>query len=115
MADLEIISQNPITLAETKAKIEKITKGKKDEEVSSRVTRVREYLAEFTGLTEKDVQEMKKKFELLGIQRLKDRIIIKIIDIQPKTVEELKILFTGENVTLKQEDLTKILEVIQSK
>ena len=40
---------------------------------------VKEYLDEFTSVNEKDVKEIKAKFEALGIQRLKDRIIIKII------------------------------------
>lgn len=114
MTDLEIISKNPVALAEMKAKLEATTKGKKDEDLSARVVRVKEYLNDFAEFDVKEVEELKKKFEGLGIQRLKDRIIIKMIDIQPSTIEELKTIFTGENVTLKQEDMTKILEVIEN-
>lgn len=115
MADLEIISQNPITLAEVKARLSEITKGKKTEEVSARITRVNNYIAEFTDISESDAKDLKDKLDTLGIQRLKERIIAKIIDIQPANLDELKILFAGENVTLKQEDMAKILEVIKSK
>ena len=114
MADIEIISQTPLTLAEVKVKVEKISsKGK--EEPSARMVKVRDYMNDFSSLESKSVKELKEKLENLGIQRLKDRIIIKIIDIQPRTVDELKILFAGENVTLKTDDLTKILEAVQGK
>ncbi len=114
MADIEIISQTPLTLAEVKVKVEKMS-SKSKEEPSARVLKVKDYLTEFAALETKEVKELKEKLETLGIQRLKDRIIIKIIDIQPRTVDELKILFAGENVTLKLEDLTKILEATQGK
>lgn len=114
MADIEIISQTPLTLAEVKAKVEKLT-SKSKEEQSARLTKVKDYLNDFTRLKTEDIKELKQKLEGLGIQRLKDRIIIKIIDIEPKTVDELKILFAGENVTLKMDDLTKILEATQGK
>ncbi len=113
MADLEIISQSPITLIELKNRIEKLTKGKED--ISVRVTKVKEYLQEFVKVTSEEAEQIKVKIESLGIQRLKDRIVIKIIDTLPQSVDELKTLFTGENVTLKQEDLVKILEVVQNK
>lgn len=111
MADIEIISQTPLTLAEVKAKIEKLSSKSKDEP-SARMLKVKDYLNDFSQL---EAKEIKERLESLGIQRLKDRIIIKIIDIQPRTVDELKILFVGENVTLKIDDLTKILEAIQGK
>lgn len=113
MADLEIISKNPITLVELKSRIDTIVKSKEDSSV--RVTRVQEYLQDFVEISLEDAEQMKAKINALEIQRLKERIVIKIIDTQPKTVDELKILFTGENVTLKQEDLVKILEVVQNK
>lgn len=114
MADIEIISQTPLTLAEVKTKVDKLT-SKSKEEPSTRIIKVRDYLNDFTHLKTEDIKELKQKLEALGIQRLKDRIIIKIIDIEPKTVDELKILFAGENVTLKMDDLTKILEATQGK
>lgn len=114
MADIEIISQTPLTLAEVKANIEKLSSKSKDEP-SARMLKVKDYLNDFSQLEAKEIKELKERLENLGIQRLKDRIIIKIIDIQPRTVDELKILFAGENVTLKTDDLTKILEAIQGK
>lgn len=111
MSDIQIISQTPLSLGELKTKLDKL----KTKEESARVTRVKEYIHDFTKLSKDDVAELKKKLEALGIQRLKERIIVKIIDIHPATIDELKILFAGENVTLKQDDLAKILEVIQGK
>jgi len=38
---------------------------------------------------------------------------IKIIDLCPKDLDSLKVILTGENITLKQEDMEKIIEVIK--
>jgi DNA-directed RNA polymerase subunit F len=113
MAEIEIVSQNPLTLAEVKSRLSKL--AKEGEEPSTRVSRVMQYIDDFTEMKDKEVQELKKKFEELGIQRLKDKIIVKIIDVQPKSVDDLKILFIGENVTLKADDLNRIIEVINGK
>lgn len=111
MSDIEIISQTPITLAELKSKLSKA----KSKEESSRVTRVKGYLDDFAPVELSEAKKLKESIEGLGFQRLKDRIIVKIIDMQPKTTDELKILFAGENITLKQDDLAKIVEVIKGK
>ena len=37
--------------------------------------------------------------------------MIKIIDILPEDVETLKVVFAGEELTLKTEDLNKIIEI----
>lgn len=109
MAEFQIISEKPITLAETSeklAKIEKITK-----ELSFRATKTKEYLASF-ATKEKKVAELKKKLEELNIARMRDRHIVKLIDIMPKDIDSLRIILSGESITLKEEDLRKILSVL---
>ena len=50
----------------------------------------------------------------LNISRLKDKHINKIVDLLPNDVDDLKSILSGENLTLKQEDLTKIVETIKN-
>jgi DNA-directed RNA polymerase subunit F len=53
MADIEIISQKPLTLAEVKVKVDKISsKGK--EELSARMIKVRDYMNDFSLLEAKE-------------------------------------------------------------
>lgn len=111
MADLRIINETPISAVELKKKLEAIKK--RDKELGNKTTKTIEYLNTFTNLKPKEAEEIKKKIISLNIPRLKDRHIIKVLDIMPQDMESLKMIFTGENITIKQEDLNKILEVIK--
>jgi len=109
--ELEIQDQKPITMAEVAEKLEATKKAKK--ELNFRATKVAEYVNEFGG-KKKKVDELYKKIEELNIPRLKDKHIIKIIDIQPENVEALKAVMSGEDTTLKAEDMSKIVELIKA-
>ncbi len=111
MAELKVIDETPISSIELKGKLEAIKK--RDKELGNKATKTMEYLGTFVKSKPKDMEETKKKVINLNIPRLRDRHITKIIDIMPQDIESLKLLFTGENITIKQEDLNKILEVIK--
>lgn len=111
MADLKIINETPISTAELKKRLEAIKK--RDKELRNKATKTMEYLNTFTNLKPKEAEEIKKKIINLNIPRLKDRHVIKVLDIMPQDMESLKMIFAGENITIKQEDLNKILEVIK--
>lgn len=110
MAEIKIISENPISMVVLKEKINQIEK--RDKDLGNRGKKVKEYLDHFVKLDKKKADEIAKKINDLNIPRLKERQISKIIDVMPKDMESLKIILTGENITVKQEDLEKILEVI---
>ncbi|MDP4012061.1 MAG: hypothetical protein Q8R00_00435 [Candidatus Nanoarchaeia archaeon] len=109
MGEIEIIQEKALTLNELKTKLEEVKK--RDKELNFRASKTLEYL----GLTveKKQKTDFKKIIEDLGIQRLKDRHIAKIADLQPKDLESIKTLFIGENLTIKQEDMQRILECLK--
>lgn len=111
MPDVEIISERPLALVELKEKLEQIEK--RDDKLGVRATKTKDYLAAITKHSPKDTEELKKKILTLNVPRLKERHIVKIIDIMPKNIESLKMLFTGENITIKQEDIKRIFDVIK--
>lgn len=111
MGDLEIIGEQPLTMVEVNEELDKVEK--RDKELTARAVKTKEYLKRFIELDKKHNDESKKKLQELGLPRLKERLIIKIIDIQPKDTDSLKALFTGENITFKQEELQKVLECIK--
>ena len=45
--------------------------------------------------------------------RLKETHIAKIVDLEPKDIDSLKAIFASENITLRPEDLKRIVECIQ--
>ncbi len=110
MGDLEIQEEIPLTLVEVKEEIDKIEK--RDKELTARATKTKEYLNKFVKKDKKQVQEQRKKLTDLNISRLKDKYIVKIIDLKPKDMDSLKVIFAGE-ITLKQEDLQKVLECVK--
>lgn len=112
ISDITILEQEPITLGELKKKIEEHKKAV--EEPNFRVAKLEEYLNDFTPKKDKEIQELKKKIGEIGIQRLKERQMAKIIDLEPSTVDDLKAVLVGENITLKQEDMDKIVEVMKN-
>ena len=83
-----------------KKEIDKIEKRTK--ELAPRTEKTKEYLNKFVKMKKKESDELRKKLEDLNIPRLKDKHIAKIIDIQPKDMDSLKSLFSGETISLKQ-------------
>ena len=108
MAEIEILQETPLTMRELQEKLSEVKK--RDKDLSFRGKKTLEYLAVFTEKKQKE--DLKKAIVDLGIPRLKDRHMVKIADVNPKDIESLKTLIVGENLTLKQEDLKRILECL---
>jgi len=106
---MEIIEQTPISVPEMKEHIDSMKK--RDKELNFRAKKVEEYLNN-TPKT-KTYKELKKELESAGITRLKEKHIVLIINITPKDIDSLRAILTGENLTLKQEDLDKILSIVK--
>lgn len=98
-------------MAELKDKLDNIRKRNK--ELNPIAIKTQESLNKFTSIKVKDAIKLKEELNQLNISRLKDRHIIKIIDIMPENIDALKLIFVGENVTLKQDDLDKILSKLK--
>lgn len=105
---IKLISEKPISISELKQELEKIKK--RDKELNFRALRTEEYIQHFT--ITKDSAELAKKLESLEIPRLKETHIIKIIDLLPKTLDELKTILQGYTITVNNENLKKIVETV---
>lgn len=106
----EIISEKAITLSEAKADLARIRAREK--ELNFRATKTEEYLNQFAPLEEKKAKEIYKKIEGLNIPRIKDTHICKIIDVLPKTLPEIKATLQAYILTIKDDNLKKILEIL---
>lgn len=110
MTSPKIISERSINLAELKEEIDKIKK--RDKEPGLRVQKTEEYLNYFTHLKLGNVKKLKEKIIKLNIPRLKEDHTNKIVDIMPKTVDDLKSLLQGYLVTVSKDNMTKIIGVV---
>jgi len=70
-----------------------------------------EHLRKFSRLSEKRAKEMLE--ELGKIERLKERQKIGIANMLPHDMDDLKVLFANEVVTLSDEDKKKILSIVR--
>ena len=113
MASIKLIQESPISLAEIKEKLHEVESRDKEKVLSFRGNKVRDYLNKVVKIDKKTALELKQKLLSLDIPRLKDRQIIKIIDILPEDLEELRAVFTGEVTTITQENLEKIVEAVK--
>jgi DNA-directed RNA polymerase subunit F len=109
MSKPKIISEEPISMNELKAELAKIKK--RDGELSFRANRAEDYLNQFVTDTQKLHKELKETLEGLNIPRLKDVHIIKLLDVQPKSAEEVKLVLQGYTVTVSQDNCKKIAKV----
>jgi len=111
MAKPTVLNQEPITMAELKEELSVIKK--RDKELNFRANKAEDYLNKFVQLDAKKAQELKKKLEGLKISRLKPEMIIKIIDLLPGTVEELKTILQGYVISVGKEDAKKIVKTVK--
>ncbi len=107
--DIKIIEQQPVTLAEVKEAL-----GSSEEENQNfRITKTKEYLEYFAKLSAKEAKELRKKIEDLKIPRLKDEMIVKVIDLLPKSEEEVSLIFQAYPITISSQNLKKIASTVE--
>ncbi len=107
----EIIKEEPITMSELKLELEAIKK--KEKELNFRSNKTLEFLNKFVSLDKAKVDEIKKKLVDLKIPRLKEQHIVKIVDMMPKTVNNLKVILQGYSISVTNENLKKIVDILQ--
>ena len=111
MTKPDIIQEKPIVLAELKEHLEKLKKA--TPELNFRAERTLEYVEQFTVLSMKKATALKENIEKLQVPRLREEHIVKIVDILPTTQEEAKALLSGYTLTVTNENLKKIADLVK--
>lgn len=106
---MKIIEEKPISLPEMDYHIQEMKK--RDKEINFRAKKVEEYLKVVPKV--KDYKKITKELEDLQIQRLRPKHIALIINILPIDMDSLRAILSGENITLKDDDLNKIVDVVK--
>ncbi|MBI4154608.1 hypothetical protein HY498_00795 [Candidatus Woesearchaeota archaeon] len=111
MTYIKLINEQSLSMAELKSRIDGLEK--RDEKLSARGQKAKEYLNYSVLLDTKKAVELKEKLNKLEIPRLRERHFNKILDIVPKNEDMVKAIFMGENITVRPEDIVKILETVK--
>ncbi len=107
----QIISQTPISMAGLRQEIEKIKK--RDKEPSIRITKMEDYLNSFPHLSPAKEKELVERLVKLEVPRMKEEHSYKIADTLPKSVEHLKVVLQGYVLSVSNENLKKIADVVK--
>ena len=107
---LEILSETPINASQLKEELAKIKQ--RDKELNFRAAKTEEHLASI-GVN-KNAEAIFDKISKLNTPRLKEQHIHKIADIMPATIKDLKVVMQGYTISLSNENMKKIADIINS-
>jgi DNA-directed RNA polymerase subunit F len=102
-----IKDKKPVTLAEAR-EILKSSEGEKTKATA-------DFIKKFTKLSSAEALKLKKELMELDIVKLKEEDIVKIIDFMPEDAEDLRKIFSGYDISLEQDEITKILQILKKK
>ncbi|MBI4983726.1 hypothetical protein HZC32_03720 [Candidatus Woesearchaeota archaeon] len=110
MANPQFIEQKALSLGEVKEILQAIEK--RDGQLNYFSNKTKEYLDIMVTLTAHKRQELHKQLANLNLIRLKEEVMVKIIDFLPKNVSDLKVVLQGYNLSLSKKDQESIVEVV---
>jgi len=113
MPEIKIKDSTPLTYAEVAEKLKIIKKAKEGGELGFRTKKAEEFLESFTKEDFKRMNEAKESIKKLDIQRLKDKQIVSLVNINPTDEDSVKTILSNDNITLKQEDVKKIVDCLK--
>ena len=88
--------------------VEVIEYMKKDKENNAELIG---FIKKFLEIDLKKAKELKKEIEKLGLMKVKEENIIKIIDLMPNSAEELNKIFVDAN--LNEDEVQKITNIVK--
>jgi len=110
---MKIIKKRLTTLSHVREILLKREKESVDgEQMTDEQKRLLNYTSKFSKLSVQDAEELQKKLSGLNL-KLSDEQIVKIIDVFPKNVDEVRALFSkDEKFTYNADEIKQILECI---
>jgi len=102
-----IIEKKPMTMAQTRDLLSKYDTEK------SKMTSA--FIKKFTKLSGEEAEKIFDNLKKLNLEKLKDEDLVKIIDFMPEDSDSLRKIFMGADISLEQDEITKILEITNKK
>ncbi|MCL6500829.1 MAG: hypothetical protein K6T16_02235 [Candidatus Pacearchaeota archaeon] len=102
-----IRESKPITLAEARELLKKVDTDK--------AKAVADFIKKFTKLSAADAVKLKQALIALDIAKFKEEEIVKLVDFRPEDAEDVRKIFAGSDISLDQDEITKVLEALKQK
>jgi DNA-directed RNA polymerase subunit F len=106
----KVLSETPTNVSDIKKLLEEIKEREK--ELGFRAQRTLEHLETTGVLAAKKAKELENMLTTLDVPRLKEQHIHKLIDVLPKTQDDVKLVLQGYAVTVTNENCKKIADAI---
>ena len=97
-----IKNNSPLSMAESLEYIEADKSSEKN---------AKDFIKKFVKLTPKEAKELRKKITNMGLMKMSEENICKLIDILPEKAEEVNKIFV--DVSLDEDEIKKILDTIK--
>ena len=72
-----------------------------------------EHVKKFSKIELKKAEALIKELSELEMRKLKDDQIVKIVDLLPKDIEDLKVILAKSQVPFKDDELEKVIEIVK--
>jgi DNA-directed RNA polymerase subunit F len=104
------LSEKYITIYEVKELVQdRLKQGKRIYEQEL----LEKYLQEFADLDTEKVLKAKEQIKSVA-PNLSDKLIVKLLDVRPKTYEQILLVLAQDYVKISEEEAKKILEILSS-
>jgi len=111
--DVEIIERKALTMLDLQGRIKNLQR--EGEDLNFRAKKVDEYIHDFlSNSKKKDLSKVREQLEHCGVDLLKERHIVKLLDMIPETSDDIKSVLSGEQLPLKTEDVKKIEDALNA-
>lgn len=110
---MDILEERPVTLPEVSAVLKERDEAYKaaGAELLYEQKKALEHAEKFSKIASKDAQEMAEKLSKLEFALGADRIA-KIVDLMPKSVDDIRAIFAKERFKYTEEEIKKITDVV---
>lgn len=96
-----------LTLAEVREILDEISK---ERELSDFQKNALKHAEEFSKVKPQNAKKLKEK--LMKVDIVNEKYAVKIIDIMPRTPDEVRVIFSKDKIIPTPEDIQKILEIL---
>ncbi len=108
MVVMEIMDEKPVSVVEVKKILEAKAKKKK---LGYEQNNVLEHLKKFCRLSKKNEEQIIEG--LRKMDKLKEKHVMTIVNNLPRDMDDLRLLFANERISVSQDDKAKILGIVK--
>ncbi len=113
MAAPQFIEEKGVSIADVKTIMASIEK--RDTEMNFRSNKTKEFLENFAAdVDAKKNEELKEKLLGLGLTRLREEHVSKIVDFLPKTADDLKVVLQAYPLSMPKKDMDAIVDAVKA-